>query len=137
MESWVVYGVLCLLFWGLWGFVLKLAYSNLSWTETYFLSTLASFIVMLLVVSYYRGIPSSLNTSMATALVAGVFGGAGYIFFVKALEHGKASVVIPLTALYPAVTAIIALIVLREKISLYQGIGIVLAIAAAILLSTK
>ena len=137
MESWVVYGVLCLLFWGLWGFVLKLAYSNLSWTETYFLSTLASFIVMLVVVSYYRAIPSSLNTSMATALVAGVFGGAGYIFFVKALEHGKASVVIPLTALYPAVTARIALIILREKISLYQGIGIVLAIAAAILLSTK
>ena len=137
MESWVVYGVLCLLFWGLWGFVLKLAYSNLSWTETYFLSTLASFIVMLVVVSYYRAIPMSLNTSMATALVAGVFGGAGYIFFVKALEHGKASVVIPLTALYPAVTAIIALIILREKISLYQGIGIVLAIAAAILLSTK
>ena len=133
----MVYGVLCLLFWGLWGFVLKLAYSNLSWTETYFLSTLASFIVMLVVVSYYRAIPSSLNTYSVTALVAGVFGGAGYIFFVKALEHGKASVVIPLTALYPAVTAIIALIVLREKISLYQGIGIVLAIAAAILLSTK
>ena len=133
----MVYGVLCLLFWGLWGFVLKLAYSNLSWTETYFLSTLASFIVMLVVVSYYRAIPMSLNTSMVTALVAGVFGGAGYIFFVKALEHGKASVVIPLTALYPAVTAIIALIILREKISLYQGIGIVLAIAAAILLSTK
>ncbi len=132
-----MYGVLCLLFWGLWGFVLKLAYSNLSWTETYFLSTLASFIVMLVVVSYYRAIPSSLNTYSVTALVAGVFGGAGYIFFVKALEHGKASVVIPLTALYPAVTAIIALIVLREKISLYQGIGIVLAIAAAILLSTK
>ena len=133
----MVYGVLCLLFWGLWGFVLKLAYSNLSWTETYFLSTLASFIVMLVVVSYYRAIPMSLNTYSVTALVAGVFGGAGYIFFVKALEHGKASVVIPLTALYPAVTAIIALIILREKISLYQGIGIVLAIAAAILLSTK
>lgn len=133
----MVYGVLCLLFWGLWGFVLKLAYSNLSWTETYFLSTLASFTVMLLVVSYYRAIPMSLNTYSVTALVAGVFGGAGYIFFVKALEHGKASVVIPLTALYPAVTAIIALIILREKISLYQGIGIVLAIAAAILLSTK
>lgn len=137
MESWVVYGVLCLVFWGLWGFVLKLAYSNLSWTETYFLSTLASFIVMLVVVSYYRAIPMSLNTYSVTALIAGVFGGAGYIFFVKALEHGRASVVIPLTALYPAVTAIIALIVLREKISLYQGIGIVLAIAAAILLSTK
>ena len=137
MESWVVYGVLCLVFWGLWGFVLKLAYSNLPWTETYFLSTLASFIVMLVLISYYRAIPSSLNTYSVTALIAGVFGGAGYIFFVKALEHGRASVVIPLTALYPAVTAIIALIILREKISLYQGIGIVLAIAAAILLSTK
>ena len=78
-----------------------------------------------------------MTTATIAALIAGIFGGAGYLFFVKALEHGKASIVIPLTALYPAITAIIALIVLREKISFYQGIGILLAITASILLSTK
>ncbi|ADI31557.1 protein of unknown function DUF6 transmembrane [Staphylothermus hellenicus DSM 12710] len=133
----MVYSVLCLLFWGLWGFVLKLAYSNLSWVETYFLSSLSSFILMLFVVSIHGLRLPSLNTYSALAFLAGFFGGAGYVFFVKALEHGKASVVIPLTALYPAITAVIALIVLREKISVYQGIGIVLAVLASILLSLK
>jgi len=78
-----------------------------------------------------------MNTATIAAIIAGIFGGAGYLFFVKALEQGKASIVIPLTALYPAITAIIAFIVLREKISIYQGIGILLAIAASILLSMK
>ena len=78
-----------------------------------------------------------IGTASIVAIIAGLFGGAGYLFFVKALEQGKASIVIPLTALYPAITAIIALIVLREKISVYQGIGILLAVAASILLSMK
>lgn len=137
MENWIIYSILCLILWGLWGFVLKLAYSNLSWTEAYFLSSLSSFILMLIVISYHSVKPPSLNTYSIMALIAGIFGGAGYIFFMKALEQGKASVVIPLTALYPAITTIIALVVLREKISIYQGIGIVLAIIASILLSIK
>lgn len=137
VEGWLVFSVLCLLFWGLWGFILKLAYSNLSWVETYFLSSLSSFILVLFVVSYYGLKFPPLNTYSALAFIAGFFGGAGYVFFVKALEQGKASVVIPLTALYPAITAVIALVVLREKISVYQGIGIILAVLASILLSLK
>ena len=137
MQTWLIYSLLCLLLWGLWGFALKIAYQNLSWIQTYFLSSLASFTLMLVIILYYRMKPPSINTPAIAAIIAGIFGGAGYLFFVKALEQGKASIVIPLTALYPAITAIIALVVLREKISLYQGIGILLAIVASILLSTK
>ena len=137
MQAWLLYSLLCLILWGLWGFALKIAYQNLSWTQTYFLSSLASFTLMLVIILYYRIKLPPMNTAAIAAIIAGIFGGAGYLFFVKALEQGKASIVIPLTALYPAITAIIALVVLREKISFYQGIGILLAILASILLSTK
>ncbi len=137
MQAWLLYSLLCLILWGLWGFALKIAYQNLSWTQTYFLSSLASFTFMLVIILYYRIKLPPMNTAAIAAIIAGIFGGAGYLFFVKALEQGKASIVIPLTALYPAITAIIALVVLREKISFYQGIGILLAILASILLSTK
>ncbi len=53
----------------------------------------------------------------------------------KALEGGKASVVIPLTALYPAVTVAMAAVLLKEKPNPYQAVGIVLAIVASVLLS--
>jgi len=137
VQTWLLYSLLCLLLWGLWGFALKIAYQNLSWIQTYFLSSLASFTLMLIIILYHRMKLPTMNTATIAAIIAGIFGGAGYLFFVKALEQGKASIVIPLTALYPAITAIIAFIVLREKISIYQGIGILLAIAASILLSMK
>lgn len=132
-----MYSLLCLLLWGLWGFILKLAYQNLSWIETYMLSSIASFVVMLFVVSYHGMGSLKLDNYTLTAIVAGLLGGGGYIFFIKALEHGKASIVIPLTALYPAITVILAYILLGEKLSIQQTIGIVLAVIAAFLLSIK
>ncbi len=137
MQAWLLYSLLCLILWGLWGFALKIAYQNLSWTQTYFLSSLASFTFMLIVILFYRMKLPPIGAASIAAILAGLFGGAGYLFFVKALEQGKASIVIPLTALYPAITVIIALIVLREKISIYQGLGILLAIIASFLLSMK
>lgn len=69
------------------------------------------------------------------AVLAGVLGGISYIFFMKALETGKASVVLPLTTLYPAVTVVLAMIILKEGITITQAIGIVLALIAIILFS--
>jgi len=65
-----------------------------------------------------------INRSVVLALLAGLFGGGGYVLFMEALETGKASIVVPLTALYPAVTVILALLFLGEKLSTTQAVGI-------------
>ena len=133
--SWIAYSVLILLAWGLWGLVLKVAYKGGGWLQVYFISSLASFTLALTVFLASRQ-PLTMNRAyIAVATAAGLLGGLGYVFFVKALETGKASAVLPLTALYPAVTVVAALLVLGEKISLPQAVGVVLAITAAILLS--
>ncbi|MCD6278355.1 MAG: EamA family transporter [Desulfurococcales archaeon] len=130
----MIYSLLCLLLWGMWGLVLKLAYSGYTWLDVYFISAAASF-TLALAVYFLSGGKVVLSKSAALAVLAGVLGGGGYIFFMKALETGKASIVIPLTALYPAVTVILALLLLGEKLSTVQALGITLAIIAAVLLS--
>ncbi len=134
MVSWVAYSLLCLLLWGLWGLFLKLAYEGSTWLEVYFLSAVASFTLALTVFLLGSG-RVSVSKSTVLALLAGLCSGGGYILFMKALETGKVSVVIPLTALYPAVTVILALLFLGEKLSATQTVGIALAVIATILLS--
>ncbi len=136
-SNWLIYALICLVLWGLWGLVLKTAYKGLPWIQVYFLSSLSSFLIALTLFLYYRGGIDFSNKLTYIALLAGVFGGTGYVFFVKALEKGEASIVLPLTAIYPAVTAILAILVLGEKLSIYQGIGIVLAMVAVVFLSIE
>ncbi len=133
-NGWLAYALLCLIMWGLWGLVLKVASRGSSWLEVYFLSAIASFAVAV-TVFVFGGPHLKVGRSALLALLAGVFGGGGYVLFMKALSTGRASVVVPLTALYPALTAVLALVVLGEKISTTQALGIVLAVLAAVLLS--
>lgn len=51
-----------------------------------------------------------------------------------ALQNGHATVVVPLTALYPAVTVVLSYAILRERPSSIQWIGFLLVIAGAFLL---
>ncbi len=133
-SGWLVYASLCLLLWGLWGLVLKVASKGSPWITVYFLSAVTSFTIAA-AAFIISGHPLKTGKGALLALLAGAFGGGGYLLFMKALSEGKASIVVPLTALYPALTAILALITLNEKISTTQATGIALAIIAAILLS--
>jgi len=69
------------------------------------------------------------------ALLAGLAGSLGGLFFVHAVNRGKASIVITLTALYPVVTILLSFIILKEEITIRQGVGIVLALISMALLS--
>jgi transporter family protein len=61
---------------------------------------------------------------------------AGIIAFVFALSHGgKASIVVPMTAMYPVVTIGLSVAILKEQITPTTGLGIVFALIAVFLLS--
>jgi transporter family protein len=73
---------------------------------------------------------------MTFIIVAGFLGSAGTILFYAALGAGKASLIVPLTALYPVVTVALSLLVLHETVTLKQVFGVALAIAAILLISS-
>ena len=72
------------------------------------------------------------------AVAGGTLNGLGALTSFSALESGgKASVVISLVSLYPLLTVAIAVTLMHEKLTASQGVGIVLAIIAGILLSME
>jgi transporter family protein len=72
---------------------------------------------------------------VGAALAAGICMAFGLLCFFQALASGPATVVVPLTALYPLVTVILAWLILAEGLTLRHLAGIVLALAAVWLLS--
>jgi drug/metabolite transporter (DMT)-like permease len=71
------------------------------------------------------------------AASAGVLLGAANAFLMSALHLGNLAVVSVLSSLYPLATVLLAAIVLRERVSRIQVLGIALAILAAVLLSVS
>jgi drug/metabolite transporter (DMT)-like permease len=72
---------------------------------------------------------------VAQAVLAGVLLAAGNILLVVGLHLGELAVMGVLNALYPLGTVILAFFVLRERLSVLQTVGIVLALGASAVLA--
>ena len=66
--------------------------------------------------------------------VAGIGDLGGNLFFVLASDEGELAVVIVLTSLYPVVTAVLARVFLRERLSPLRLLGVALAITGVVLI---
>ncbi len=135
MGDWVGYTVVTVLLYGLWGFFPKLAVGRLSPRTTLFYETFGTALVGLLVLLLPGFRWEADRRGILFAALTGVCGMVGTLFFFEALTRGRASVITVMTALYPIVTLVLALVILREPISLRQWLGMGLALAAMVLLA--
>jgi transporter family protein len=133
--SWFWCSLVALSLWGLWGFLSKVASQHLPPPAVYLLSISAH-----LAVVGYLGLTGAWripwhSLGAGAALVSGLCMAFGLLCFFRALSAGTATVVVPLTALYPVVTVVLSWAILRESVSGQQLAGIALALAAVWLLS--
>jgi drug/metabolite transporter (DMT)-like permease len=69
------------------------------------------------------------------AVVTGVVNGLAWIFYLVAFQRGPAAIVQTVTAMSSVVAAVLAALFLRERFVPTQGIGIVMVMAASLLLA--
>jgi len=127
--------VVTLILWGVWGLFQKLATNQMAPRDVYLVAVVGMIAVAVVVLATSDS-PLQLNTrGIFLALLAGICSSLGGFLFLHAVSRGKASIVIPFTALYPLVTIILSFTVLNETISAKQGMGIVLALISMVLLA--
>ena len=131
MPRWLLFALLTVLLWGGWGFASRKLGKALSAEQTLVISTLAMLPVMGVLAARKSPSPGWAARGSLVALVGGLFGGMGNLAFYRLLNAGeKAATTVPLTALYPVVTVVLAVLFLRERLSAVQVVGIGLACVA-------
>ncbi|MBI5408216.1 MAG: EamA family transporter [Nitrospirae bacterium] len=134
-NGWFTFAVFSLLFWGMWGFFQKLATNHISPRSVYIFAALGTLLIVFLTLMSLNFKLETNRTGITYAILAGLFGSIGGLFFVHSISKGKASIVITFTALYPVVTILLSLIILKEGITVKQGLGILFALISMALLS--
>ncbi len=134
VPRWLRYSLLALACSGLWGLVSALASKSMSPYLVQVVST-AGLVPVALVMAFsphvrWRG---GRWPGVAFASACGLVGGGGNLAMYAALKDGAASLVVPLTGMFPLVTLALARGLLRERINRVQALGVGLAMAAIVL----
>ncbi len=137
MKDWLLYSIVALMAWGVWGFLPKVALGYLDPAAAFVFEALGGALAGLFVMLIFRpqlvGAPIM---GIIPAFFTGVLGYLGLIFFMYAVRQGeKLSIIAPITALYPAVTIALAMIFLKERLNFVQVTGILLALISIFLIS--
>jgi len=136
-SSWVPYAALLVVFWGVWG-----AFSSAP-TDLYGYPDEMVYVLWsltMLLPNYFALRGQRLDRRrIATVygLVIGFTGAGGQLILFKALDIGPAYLIFPLISISPAVTVLMAIGLLRERIRLLASVGVVLALASIPLFSVS
>jgi len=135
IPLWLWYSILTLLAWGVVGILQKLstnyisAESSLIWLVVGFLLLEPFFYPGRAVLHY-----SKLN--LTYAFLSGLLNALGsWALFAALKRGGKASIVAPLTALYPVVVILLVPAILHESVTHLQWAGVACSLIAVVLLS--
>lgn len=133
----IVLAAVSMLGWGVGAFFSKLATNHIGEKSVFW--DMVGYVPFVILYCFFtfrsKAIFSSDKMGIIYALIAGAVGSVGIIAFYLLIAKKDAGIATAVTALYPAVTAILSFVFLGEKLTLLKGIGITLASVALFLLA--
>lgn len=136
MKSSLVLILAIIIFWGLWGFLAKLAVQRVG-IQASFWGTLTLFTsISIFLLFSEQLLPIKINAGgILLAISAGLVSSLASILFYILLGRNPVGFLVAVTALYPLVTIILSVIFLQEDITITKTIGFILAVGALLLLN--
>jgi transporter family protein len=135
IPAWLLHAFACILWWGIWGFLAKLGSDSATPLQLQILFTLGMAPIAFLALLQLRFNLTANRSGSFYGILCGLFSGLGLLAYYASMQRGKASIIGPVTALFPLLTILLALLFLKEKVNRVQAIGMVLALCAIAILS--
>ncbi len=135
MKAWIFPATATIIFWGLFGFIPKITTRYISPTSAIIYGAFAGIPVALIILAIMRFQLDTEPRGVILAGITGVLGLLGALGYLVAVSRGPVSLISPITALYPALTILLAMVFLGETLVLRQWVGVGMALAAVLLIA--
>jgi uncharacterized membrane protein len=135
-KKWLLFALITTSFWGIWGAFIEIPEkagfpATLGYT-VWALTMIPCSLVALYVIKWKPEIDLK---SIVLGLTVGLLGAGGQLLLFEALRHGPAYIVFPFISLFPVITIVLSVSMLKERSGIRQWIGIALALIAIFFLS--
>jgi bacterial/archaeal transporter family protein len=134
-STWLLPTLGALIFWGLWAFIPKITTGYLNpRSAIVFEVTGGIFLAVMTLISLKFRLDIH-PIGIGLAFITGLLGFSGAFCFLNAVTQGPVALVATISALYPVVSVVLAMVFLHEAITVRQVVGIAIAIVAMILVA--
>lgn len=133
MKEWIFPASMTMICWGIWGFIPKITTRYINPLSASVYEGVGSAVFAMIVFFFLGFRPETHPKGVSLAFATGVLGMLGALFYLFAMPKGKVSVIATISALNPVITIGLAYFILKEPISLKEGIGMVFAFIAIVL----
>jgi transporter family protein len=135
LVGWLFFSCIAVGLWGVVGLLQKLGTNRIS-ARSLLVWLMVGFAVLLPLFVRQTSLSVLGTREILIGILGGITNGLGSWFLFASLEAGaKASVAVPLTALYPLITVLVATFFLGEALTSLQWAGIGLALIGGMMLS--
>lgn len=135
-RSWLTYAIITTLFWGVWGALIEIPEkAGFPSTLGYVVWALTMVPCALVALNHINWQIETDRRSIFLGSAVGFLGAGGQLLLFQALRDGPAYIIFPLISLSPALTILLAVILLKEKTTFLKWIGIGTAMVAIFFLS--
>lgn len=135
-NSWLLFALITTVFWGIWGAFIEIPEkAGFPATLGYVVWALTMIPCALIALRRVNWKIETDKRSIGLGSAVGILGAGGQLLLFQALRDGPAYIIFPLISLYPALTILLSVTLLKEKTNLLKWIGIATAIVAIFFLS--
>ncbi|HEX7411661.1 MAG TPA: DMT family transporter [Bacteroidales bacterium] len=135
-RTWLSYAIITTIFWGVWGALIEVPEkAGFPATLGYIVWALTMIPCALVALYIVKWKIETDKRSIFLGSAVGLLGAGGQLLLFQALREGPAYIIFPFISLYPTLTIILSVMILKEKTSFLKWIGIGTAIVAIFFLS--